>query len=82
VVFSGDAINRLEAIKENLIMSPPAKKVPISEEEISFVVNGDLYEVRVKLNWTLQYVLHNELGLTLTTLPQYLFQVLRNILRG
>jgi aerobic-type carbon monoxide dehydrogenase small subunit (CoxS/CutS family) len=40
------------------------KKVPISEEEISLVVNGDLYEVRVQSNWTLQYVLHNELGLT------------------
>jgi len=40
------------------------KKVPISEEEISLVVNGDLYEVRVQPNWTLQYVLHNELGLT------------------
>ena len=39
-------------------------KVPISEEEINFVVNGDLYEVRVQSNWTLQYVLHNELGLT------------------
>lgn len=45
-------------------MSPPAKKVPIAEEEIKFAVNGDLYEVRVKSNWTLQYVLHNELGLT------------------
>jgi aerobic-type carbon monoxide dehydrogenase small subunit (CoxS/CutS family) len=45
-------------------MSPPDKKVPLSEEEISFVVNGDLYEVRVQSNWTLQYVLHNELGLT------------------
>ena len=42
-------------------MSPPDEKV---EEEINFVVNGDLYEVRVKSNWTLQYVLHNELGLT------------------
>lgn len=45
-------------------MSQPDKKVPISEEEINFVVNGDLYEVRVQSNWTLQYVLHNELGLT------------------
>ena len=41
-----------------------AKKVPISEEDISFVVNGDSYEVRVQSNWTLHYVLHNELGLT------------------
>ena len=45
-------------------MPQPDKKVPISEEEINFVVNGDLYEVRVQSNWTLQYVLHDELGLT------------------
>jgi aerobic-type carbon monoxide dehydrogenase small subunit (CoxS/CutS family) len=45
-------------------MSQLDKKIPISEEEINFVVNGDLYEVRVQSNWTLQYVLHNKLGLT------------------
>jgi len=45
-------------------MSPPAKKAPISEDEISFYVNGDLYKVRVQSNWTLQYVLHDKLGLT------------------
>ena len=45
-------------------MSQAGKKVPVSEEEINLVVNGDLYEVRVQSNWTLQYVLHNELGLT------------------
>ena len=38
-------------------------KVLISEAEISLVVNEDLYKVRVQSNWTLQYVLHNELGL-------------------
>ncbi len=45
-------------------MSQAAKKVPVSEAKISLVVNGDLYKVRVQSNWTLQYVLHNELGLT------------------
>ena len=45
-------------------MSQPDKKVPISEAEINFVVNGDSYKVRVQSNWTLQYVLHDELGLT------------------
>jgi len=45
-------------------MSQPSKKIQISEEEINFVVNGDSYKVRVQSNWTLQYVLHDELGLT------------------
>jgi aerobic-type carbon monoxide dehydrogenase small subunit (CoxS/CutS family) len=40
------------------------KKTPIYEDEINLTVNGDLYKVRVQSNWTLQYVLHDELGLT------------------
>ena len=39
-------------------------KAPISEKEISLDVNGYSYKVRVQSNWTLQYVLHDELGLT------------------
>jgi len=42
----------------------PDKKVPVSEDEINFSVNGDSYKVRVQSNWTLQYVLHDKLGLT------------------
>jgi aerobic-type carbon monoxide dehydrogenase small subunit (CoxS/CutS family) len=45
-------------------MSQLDRQVPISETEISLIVNGELYEVRVQSNWTLQYLLHNELGLT------------------
>jgi aerobic-type carbon monoxide dehydrogenase small subunit (CoxS/CutS family) len=40
------------------------KKGPISEAEVKLVVNGELYGIRVQSNWTLQYVLHNKLGLT------------------
>ncbi len=45
-------------------MSQADKKVPISEAEINLVVNGELHKVGVQSNWTLQYVLHDELGLT------------------
>jgi len=40
------------------------KTVLVSEELINLVVNGDSYEVNVQSNWTLQYVLQHELGLT------------------
>lgn len=49
---------------EPLSTLQPDKEVPISEDEINFSVNGNLYKVRVQSNWTLQYVLHDELGLT------------------
>ena len=45
-------------------MSQLGRQVPLSETEIELVVNGESYEVRVQSNWTLQYVLHTELGLT------------------
>jgi aerobic-type carbon monoxide dehydrogenase small subunit (CoxS/CutS family) len=45
-------------------MSYTVKEAPVSEQEINLIVNGDLHKVRVQSNWTLQYVLHDELGLT------------------
>ena len=35
-----------------------------TEEKISIIVNGERYEVIVQENWTLQYLLHDVLGLT------------------
>ena len=45
-------------------MSRVDKKEPVSEAAINLIVNGELYSVRVQSNWTLQYVLHDKLGLT------------------
>jgi aerobic-type carbon monoxide dehydrogenase small subunit (CoxS/CutS family) len=45
-------------------MSQAGKGVPAYEAEINLVVNGESHEIRVQSSWTLQYVLHNELGLT------------------
>ena len=45
-------------------MSEQREGVAVPEALIEFIVNGERYEVRVQSNWTLQYVLHNELGLT------------------
>jgi aerobic-type carbon monoxide dehydrogenase small subunit (CoxS/CutS family) len=40
------------------------KKDLVSKAEINLSVNGEPYKVMVQSNWTLQYVLHDELGLT------------------
>ena len=37
---------------------------PKTLEIINLVVNGDVYTVNLQSNWTLQYVLHQEIGLT------------------
>jgi len=38
--------------------------VPVTEAPIRLTVNGEMYELSVKSNWTLQYVLHDKLGFT------------------
>ncbi len=44
-------------------MGQSEKFFPVSEEDISLTVNGDLHTIRVQSQWTLQYVLHDILGL-------------------
>jgi aerobic-type carbon monoxide dehydrogenase small subunit (CoxS/CutS family) len=44
-------------------MSEEAKKAPLSEALIKLFVNGEVYDIRVQTNWTLRYVLHDELGM-------------------
>ena len=39
------------------------KKSPVLDNVISLVVNG-AYKLIIQSNWTLQYVLHDKLGLT------------------
>jgi aerobic-type carbon monoxide dehydrogenase small subunit (CoxS/CutS family) len=45
-------------------MSEILKKIPLAEDEIHLIVDGAPYSVRVESSWTLQYVLHDILGLT------------------
>ena len=46
-------------------MVQEAKKTDLVEEAlISFVVNGDAYNIHVQANWTLDYVLREKLGMT------------------
>jgi len=45
-------------------MSDQEAGVALPEAPIELVVNGEAYRLRVQSNWSLQHVLHNELGLT------------------
>jgi aerobic-type carbon monoxide dehydrogenase small subunit (CoxS/CutS family) len=45
-------------------MSGTEDKGTASEIKISLIVNGEKHEVIVQENWTLQYVIHDVLGLT------------------
>ena len=36
---------------------------PVTEAKVRFIVNGEVHELWVKSRWTLQYVLHDKLGL-------------------
>jgi aerobic-type carbon monoxide dehydrogenase small subunit (CoxS/CutS family) len=45
-------------------MMPSTKEDMVTKETVHLVVNGDLFQIDVQSNWTLQYVLHDKLGLT------------------
>lgn len=45
-------------------MQEKEKRAPVSESMVKLVVNGETYELGIQANWSLQYVLHDELGLT------------------
>lgn len=45
-------------------MPGKVKNVPSTETVIDLVVNGNPYQLNIQSDWTLQYVLHNRLGLT------------------
>jgi aerobic-type carbon monoxide dehydrogenase small subunit (CoxS/CutS family) len=60
-----------ESYKEDFTMSEgekTAKKISttplVTEALIRLIVNGETYELTVKANWSLQYVLHDRLGFT------------------
>ena len=38
--------------------------IPVAEAPIRITVDGEVYELKVKANWTLRHVLHDELGFT------------------
>jgi aerobic-type carbon monoxide dehydrogenase small subunit (CoxS/CutS family) len=40
------------------------KKSPVTDSAIRLVVNGDEYRLMIQSDWTLQFVLHDKLGLT------------------
>ena len=45
-------------------MSRTVNKNPVAEAQIRLVIDGEPYEVEVESTWTLQYLLHDVLGLT------------------
>lgn len=49
--------------EESTALERAKAAVPVTEAKVRFTVNGELHEVWVKSRWTLQYVLHDKLGL-------------------
>lgn len=50
--------------KEEKTTKKAGAKAPMAEVPIKLTVNGRTYELMVKPNWTLQYVLHDKLAFT------------------
>ena len=53
-----------EALKEHALIAHKGEPVPLPEGMIRITVNGEAYEIQVKPEWTLNYLIHDKMGLT------------------
>ena len=53
-----------EGLKGHALAEHKAASVPLPEGMITLTINGQVYQVQVEPQWTLNYLLHDRLGLT------------------
>jgi xanthine dehydrogenase YagT iron-sulfur-binding subunit len=53
-----------EGLKGHALAAHKAAAVPLPEGMITLTINGQVYQVQVEPQWTLNYLLHDRLGLT------------------
>jgi aerobic-type carbon monoxide dehydrogenase small subunit (CoxS/CutS family) len=53
-----------EVLKEHTLMAHKGEPVPLPEGMIRITVNGQAYDIQVKPEWTLNYLIHDKMGLT------------------
>ena len=54
----------LEALRSHVITDHKTEPIPEPEGMIKLTINGQKYKIRVEPEWTLYYLIHDQLGLT------------------
>lgn len=53
-----------EVLRDHVIAEHKTESVPVPEGLITLTINGQIHQVQVEPEWTLNYLLHDKLGLT------------------
>ena len=62
--YCQEACDSFEGLKRHVLANHKDETVPLPEGVISLTVNGQLYQTCVEPEWTLNYLIHDKMGLT------------------
>jgi len=66
--YCSNTFDSFEAIKSHIITDHKTELLPEPEGMIKLTINAQKYKIRVEPEWTLYYLIHDQLGLTGTKL--------------
>ena len=62
--YCSSTFDSFETIKSHIIADHKTESLPGPEGMINLTINGQRYKIRVEPEWTLYYLIHDQLGLT------------------
>ena len=62
--YCSEAFDDFDGLKGHVLAQHKDEAVPLPEGVISLTVNGQVYQTCVEPQWTLNYLLHEKMGLT------------------
>ena len=62
--YCSKTVNTFDELKDHVLIEHKSESVPIPEGMIKLTINGREYQVQVQPEWTLNYLLHDRLGIT------------------
>jgi aerobic-type carbon monoxide dehydrogenase small subunit (CoxS/CutS family) len=62
--YCGSVFHSIETLKAHVTKGHRTEPLPVPEGLIKLTINGGFYEVKVEPEWTLYYLLHDQLGFT------------------
>ena len=62
--YCSERLPAYEALKVHVVAEHAAAALPLPDGMIQLTINGETRQLRVEPEWTLQYLIHDQLGLT------------------
>ena len=62
--YCSETSKTFEALKAHVVAEHSTEPLPLPDDIIRLTINGKAYQLRVEPEWTLHYLIHDQLGLT------------------